>query len=369
MKAHRKLHQLIFVALMFFYASAGLAADGSPPPLVAVDAFTPASPVQLTVKPMTKTMGDLTNVDFWVFCDSVAAAAGTCTLPGPILELNIGTGGTAAADFSLVMMGRGQWPSEGMTGKYAGHTIHSHGLDVSSEFDGVPETLPVGIQGIVGVGSQGNMVTDYNYNFSVTDKYIGSHMYHCHVHTVKHLEMGMYGAPNYVDEWIWVLSTVDPRYHAVTAVDDTVFASYDAQYFLINGHESGSIANGLASPSESKIVNANENLVIRLIGLHSLNAKFQILNAAKDTNMAFTVHNIDGFVLASPQTVTSVEVSPGQTKDIIVTPGNNDLGDWFPQITYASLRRPQPPSAPDLVAPLDPNDLSFGTVYTRLIVE
>jgi len=46
--------------------------------------------------------------------------------------------------------------------------------------DGVPET---------GAGVNGD-----TYNLSVNSRYIDGHMYHCHVHTVKHLEMGMYDA-------------------------------------------------------------------------------------------------------------------------------------------------------------------------------
>jgi len=74
------------------------------------------------------------------------------------------------------------------------------------------------------------------YTFSVDGRYVGAHMYHCHVHTVKHLEMGMYGpfvvravdgagnflttinegGPSYDVEWNLLLSTVDPAYHTAT---------------------------------------------------------------------------------------------------------------------------------------------------------
>ena len=60
------------------------------------------------------------------------------------------------------------------------HTIHPHGLDVPQDMDGVPQTsfeIP--------------MMGSYTYDFIAP--HAGTYGYHCHVHTVLHLQMGMYG--------------------------------------------------------------------------------------------------------------------------------------------------------------------------------
>ena len=269
---------------------------------------------------------------------------GSCAnpvLPGPLLELGVG----AQANITLMvpMMMAVENPP------YDGHTIHFHGLDVPQGEDGVPET---------GAATDGD-----TYTFSVDQRYVGAHMYHCHVHTVKHLEMGMYGpfvvravdangnflsvindgGPGYDAEWNMVLSTVDPRYHTATG-DDPVFASYTPQYFLINGNQGTS----RTTPADTLTATAGATVAIRLMGLHSVNATFQILNAAGNAQ-SFTLHNLDGYALNTPTNITVIEISPGQTKDIMLTLPATP-GVLYPEVTYRRLR----------------DDAPYTTVYTSL---
>lgn len=294
-----------------------------------------ATNAQLTVQAITKTMSDGRNVTFWVFCP-MGGGGGACVLPGPTLELGVGQ--TANINLGGAMM----WPQE--QPPYHGHTIHPHGVDVPQSEDGVPET--------------GAAVLGDTYNFSVDSRYVGSHMYHCHVHTVKHLEMGMIGAlivkngnrinnngPTYDFEWNWVLSAVDPAYH--TAVQDsTVFADYNPRYFLVNGQEGRSTS----APAQTFTAAPGAKVAIRLIGTHSLNSTFSVRNAS-GSSQSFTIYNVDGFALPSPKSATSVDVSPGQTKDILVTlPSSSST--WYPQVSYRNLR--------------NNGAISGGTVYSRL---
>jgi len=300
--------------------------------------------VTLGVRQITKTLGG-NAITFWVYCDMNGTGAGSCTnpvLPGPLLELGVG----AQANVTLMvpmMMGPGE------AAPYDGHTIHFHGLDVPQGEDGVPDT---------GAPTNGD-----TYTFSVDQRYVGSHMYHCHVHTVKHLEMGMYGpfvvravdvngafvpvinegGPSYDAEWNMVLSTVDPRYHTATG-DSTVFASYIPQYYLINGNE------GLSrtTPADTLTTTAGANVAIRLMGLHAVNATFQIRNSA-GASQTFTLYNLDGYALNTPVNTTEIEISPGQTKDIMITlPAT--AGVLYPEVTYRRLR----------------DDTPYTTVYTTL---
>jgi manganese oxidase len=294
-----------------------------------------ATNVSLVVRQITRTMSDGQNVNFWVFCQDGMGGGGGCTLPSPVLEMNVGD--TANINLNMMMAPQEDPP-------YHGHTIHPHGVDVPQSEDGVPET--------------GAAVLGDTYTFSIDSRYAGSHMYHCHVHTVKHLEMGMYGAlivksgnrinsggPSYDFEWNMVMSAVDPAYH--TAVQDSpVFADYNPRYFLINGQE------GLSTGSPAEVFTAapGARVAIRLIGIHSVNGTFRIRNSS-GSSQSFTVHNVDGFALPSPRNVTSVEVSPGQTKDIMVTLPSGS-GSLFPEFSYRDLR--------------NNNTFSNGTVYTRL---
>ncbi len=304
-----------------------------------VDVLNVANGVTVVVQQINKTMSDGRNVAFWVFC---AQGGMNCRLGGPTLELGVGQ----TANLTLNMM---MAPQENPP--YQGHTIHPHGLDVPQSEDGVPET--------------GAAVLGDTYRFSVDSRYVGSHMYHCHVHTVKHLEMGMYaafivkavdgagnflnvinqGGPTYNYEWNMVLSSVDPAYHTAVG-DSTVFADYNPRYFLINGNEGLSTA----APAETVTAAPGANVAIRLVGIHSVNGTFEIRDAA-GSSKSFTVHNKDGFKLPSPQTVTRLDVSPGQTADIMVTLPTS-TGTWYPRFTYKNLR--------------NGGTYSNGTVYSRL---
>jgi FtsP/CotA-like multicopper oxidase with cupredoxin domain len=306
-----------------------------------------ATSVTLAVKTVYKVMHDGVNIPFWVYCQNGGSMGGSgdCPISGPTLQLGVGQTANIVLDMMMA-------PQE--AAPYQGHTIHPHGLDVPQSEDGVPET--------------GAKVLGDTYTFSVDNKHVGSHMYHCHVHTVKHLEMGLYGGvvvkdtnsagallnvinhggPTYDYEWNMVLSTVDPAYHSNNAVgDSTVFADYNPKYFLVNGNE------GISKtvPADSLTVATGKKVAIRLIGIHSVNAIFQIKDASGAAK-SFTIYNDDGYALPKPITATSVEVTPGSTTDIMVTLPTTS-GTWYPQITYQNLR--------------NGGGYTNGTVYTSLV--
>ncbi|MBI5612198.1 MAG: multicopper oxidase domain-containing protein [Gammaproteobacteria bacterium] len=310
------------------------------------DALNAAGGVTIQVQALDKLMSDNQTVRFWVWCaggmGGGGGGMGGCRIAGPILELGVGQ----RANVSLnVMMAPQESPP------YQGHTIHWHGLDVSQTEDGVPET--------------GAAVLGDNYSFSVDSRYVGSHMYHCHVHTVKHLEMGMYapfivkavdgagnftnvinsGGPSYDYEWNLMYSSVDPAYHTAVG-DSTTFADYNPKYFLINGNEGRS----QTAPAETVTAAPGKKVAIRLMGVQSVNTSFEIKNAG-GSSQSFTVHNKDGFKLPATQTLTKLDLSPGQTADVMVTlPGT--AGSWYPQVTFKNLR--------------NGGSYSNGVVYTRL---
>ncbi|MDH5178395.1 MAG: multicopper oxidase domain-containing protein [Gammaproteobacteria bacterium] len=309
----------------------GMGGGGAAGPIPVFD----AQNVTLMVRQINRTMSDGRSVNFWVFCEGGMSGMGNCSLPSPVLELQPGQ--TANVTLNMMMA-----PQE--SAPYNGHTIHPHGLDVPTSEDGVPET---------GAGVNGD-----TYTFRVDSRYIGSHAYHCHVHTVKHLEMGMYGAfivksgnrinangPTYDYEWNIVLSTVDPAYHTATG-DSTVFADYNPRYFLMNGNE------GLSRSAPAEVLTAapGTKVAIRLIGMHSVNSIFEIRDA-NGSRRSFVHYNIDGFALPSPRTVSSLELSPGQTMDVMVTLPTGS-GSWYPEVSYRDLR--------------NNNVYNNGRVYTRI---
>lgn len=296
-----------------------------------------AATINLTkcVGSINKTMSDGATVTFWGF----GTGGGMCTgtLPGAAVEVGVYPVGSGLSDtLNLTLSMNGMTPVE--AAPYNGHTIHLHGADVATAEDGVPET--------------GAAVNGDTYTWTPTSNMAGSHMYHCHVHTVKHLEMGMYGAliarpKNTSGAWLnqlthntataydyvqnYVLSTVDPAYHTATG-DSPVFADYNPKYYLISGAE----GKTTAAPALTLATAANKKVALRLIGIHSVNGTFAVKDGAGAAK-SFTIHTQDGRALPTPKTVTSLDISPGQRYDIIFTTPSA-TGTWYPQMTYKKLR-------------------------------
>jgi FtsP/CotA-like multicopper oxidase with cupredoxin domain len=271
---------------------------------------------------LNKTMSDGATVTFWGFTTSCNGMGGQ--VPGPQVEVGVGD----TLNLTLNMMMAPQEPAP-----YNGHTVHLHGADVKQSEDGVPET--------------GAAVTGDTYTFSPTSRFAGSLIYHCHVHTVKHLEMGMYGplvvrpkdaAGNFLNQitassasaydyvQTYLFSSVDPAYHTATG-DSTVFADYNPKYFLIAGNEGKSTS----APALTLAAAVSKKVALRLIGLHSVNASFSL------GGQSFTIYARDGIPLATPQTATGLDLAPGQRADIVFTTPSTS-GALYPRITYKSLR-------------------------------
>jgi FtsP/CotA-like multicopper oxidase with cupredoxin domain len=289
------------------------------------------------VRGLNKTMSDGQRVMFWGFTSSCGGGmGGSGQVPGPAVEVGVyppGSGMTDTLNLTLNMMMAPQERSP-----YNGHTIHLHGADVATAEDGVPET--------------GAPVMGDTYTWTPTPEMAGSYLYHCHVHTVKHLEMGMYAAliarpKNLSGAWLnqlthnaataydyvqnYVFSTVDPAYHTATG-DSTVFADYNPKYFMIAGKE----GKTTSAPAITLAAATNKKVAIRLLGLHSVNGTFSVKDASGNAK-SFTVHTQDGRALTTPEARTSLDLSPGQRFDIIfATPATT--GTWYPQIAFKDLR-------------------------------
>jgi len=128
------------------------------------------------------------------------------------------------------------------TGKKV-HTIHHHGIEPDPFNDGVGHTS---------FETSGT----YIYQFRATEA--GSYWYHCHVNTVLHVQMGLFGTlvvdpypatnpkkafrdgPEYLHECYWVPYSIDPRWHRLDHAaglcgEDVGLNNFQPKYFGISG--------------------------------------------------------------------------------------------------------------------------------------
>ncbi len=198
------------------------------------------------------------------------------------------------------------------------HTIHPHGLDVSQAMDGVPHTS----REIPAMGT-------YIYDFIAP--HAGTYAYHCHVQTVRHFQMGMYGAvvidpangsrnvwtdgPAYDLERIWVTGEYVTAWHNLPDNDNIVypFNEYDPNYFIVNGM---SATQTLTDPTSTATLKAGQRLVVRVVNMGYLAHRFRW------NGLPVTVVSSDGRPLPTTmqQVVTEWTVYPGERYDFIIAP-------------------------------------------------
>lgn len=195
--------------------------------LVAASALAADVHVDLTARMNgSHTFSDGTTVDLWGF-RAGGGMGGFPQVPGPVITANEGD------HVFLHFTNMSPMP----------HTIHPHGLDVDQQNDGVPQTsfeIP--------------MMGSYTYEFIAP--HAGSYAYHCHVNTVIHLQMGMYGAINILPpdgsnhawdggpafdlERTWLSAEIDLAWNQLGESAD--FTVYEPDLFILNGKDDPQVA-------------------------------------------------------------------------------------------------------------------------------
>ena len=181
------------------------------------------------------------------------------------------------------------------------HSIHFHGLDVDQANDGVPSTsgyvarmrgnsmMTFGrVRGYTNLGSP--------FTYAFTAPHAGTYMYHCHVDTVLHVEMGMYGTviirppdgntdiawtggPTFDKEYIWHLHTFDSTWHPGMGggmggmVSGTGTVRHSPNYFMINGRDGNDTLIDTATAIEA---GPEQQVLIRLTNVGYQPAQVQL---------------------------------------------------------------------------------------------
>lgn len=202
-----------------------------------------------------------------------------------------------------------------------GHTIHLHGLDLVSQYDGDPMTSPGGHS--IRQGQK------YTYTFTAKDP--GTYWYHCHEGAPEHIQMGMYGplvihprgdhshaypgTPAYNKEYTFLLSDMDSRGHEIDYTHlykngpDTNWTNYRPNYFLINGK---AWPDTMMDPTTSVDATIGQKVLVRFINAGNA------MHAMHSHGFHFLVIGTDGRKLSSPYYKDTLAIAPAERYDILL---------------------------------------------------
>ena len=211
------------------------------------------------------------------------------------------------------------------------HTIHHHGIEPSTENDGV------------GHYSQDVYGGTYTYQWRASTA--GTYFYHCHTNTVLHAEMGMYGAlivdpkptsgdptgtkrafyngPKYDVEAIWACDEIDPAWHnkdwvAGTCGGDVGLNNLNPKYFIITGVDGANSA--LTNTSVAVNMKLGQTLLARYINAGYYPQKIDF------GGLTVSVVASDARPLPTAWSTTSIEASAAERYDCIIKP--TTTGTW-----------------------------------------
>lgn len=215
------------------------------------------------------------------------------------------------------------------------HTVHHHGIEPSTENDGV--------------GHLSWDVSNGTYTYQWRPAHAGTYFYHCHTNTVLHAEMGMYGAlivdpkptagdpagtkrafyngPKYDAEAIWACDEIDPAWHnldwaAGTCGGDVGLNNLNPKYFVITGVD----GKNSALTAMAANIKLGQTLLVRYIcaGYYPQKIDFGGLTAS--------VVASDGRPLPAAVNMTSIEASSAERYDCIFKP--TTTGSWTVTVSY-----------------------------------
>lgn len=246
--------------------------------------------------------------------------------PGPILYANEGD--------SIIVNVRNQ-------SQQAPHTIHWHGLDVDQANDGVPST-----------SFSIYHLQDTNYKFIAP--HAGTYLYHCHVASIIHVQMGMYGnmiirpagggnqawtgGPSFDKEYNWLMSEFDKSWHDTIPHHDTTDMAfpffrvppYEPDYFLINGLSRNQLTDSTTAISAM----VGEKVYLRLS-----NVGFFMNKVEFPPSLDARVISSDGRKLPVALDQDSLWLTPGERYGVMLSP-SQEIEDSI-HVNYVNLNNYQ----------------------------
>lgn len=178
------------------------------------------------------------------------------------------------------------------------HTIHWHGIYADVEHDGVPHTSAAVMPGETRV-------------YEWVAEAPGTHWYHCHVDSYRHVDMGMYGAiiiePKDKEAIDWD--------HEYTLIIDDWDSTVDAMATKYEPDHNYFLVNGRAFPDVPTLtLPVGEKTRIRLINAGYSNVAMHMHGPS------FMVVDTDGRPLPFAYEKDTLDIAPGERYDIEVTP-------------------------------------------------
>jgi FtsP/CotA-like multicopper oxidase with cupredoxin domain len=269
------------------------------------------------------TMDDGTVITMWGFTDLAAGGGG-------------GRGGAFAFPSPAIRVTEGQIVHTTLTvGQMWMHTIHHHGIEPSTENDGV--------------GHFSFDVFNGSYTYQWKASSAGTYFYHCHTNTPLHAEMGLYGGliidpaplstdpvgtkrvfkngPIYNVEAIWACDEIDPVWHTLawnagTCGGDVGLNNLNPKYFVITG------VDGANSALTKMALNlkVGQTGLMRYIcaGFHPQKIDFG--------GLTVSVVESDGRPLPAAWNTTAIEASSAERYDCIFTA--TTTGTWTVTVQY-----------------------------------
>jgi hypothetical protein len=285
----------------------------------------------------SRVMPDGVSVDHWGFED-ILKRKGVRPFPSPLMRV-------IEDDLVHVRLESSKGP----------HTIHHHGIEPTTMNDGVGHV---------------SMEVSGTYVYQWQPRHAGTWFYHCHVNTVLHFQMGLYG-PLIVDpkitadlarripagkklayrpqtateplktydvERIWVFDAWDPRWHtfehaAGLCGDDVGLNVFKPRYFFVSG------VNHTKSNGQRTI----DNATVAVRGVGAKDVLIRMINAHYGvTRVKFTmdveVISSDGHSLNKPwcqpypvRAGTWIEMPTARRYDVIV---KNPPAGGFAEVEY-----------------------------------
>ena len=273
----------IFIALLTVAQSpTKTSAQTSPPPLM----FTGMDGIHL--------LDDGMELPIWGYGLS---AEGYITLPGPLLEYEVGD------EVNLAFVNNSS----------ESHTIHLHGLDVNQANDGVPSTSFIVVQD--GTGA-----------YSFTSSEAGTFLYHCHVTTTLHLTMGMYGmilvrhpdgilfegGPTYFTDAPLLFSDLEIATN-LAPVQSYPFHDIRPDYFMVNG-----LSGSQLETNEILSAPVGESIALRLGSMAYTRTRLIF-----PAELGATCWMSDGRAVEPSFAVDTLDIYPGERFTVLISPEEN----------------------------------------------